>query len=163
MGVDLGRNTHLEERFKESELTGELENCVDLGNRFGAILFCRVIKDFRLRPIANDQILLYGPDLDGLLENRPRWRRLLDPTEKQLMGYRRQRDDHQYTALLAHPLFVLSCEQDQAAGLTSILSLTASPGFALFANPIAFLRAAWVRTIPDNVTSFLTASAFTLR
>ena len=54
-------------------------------------------------------------------------------------------------------------KDDQLTGLTSILSLTATPGFALFANPIAFLRAAWVRTIPDNVTSFLTASAFTLR
>jgi hypothetical protein len=86
--------------LKELGITGELENCVDLGNRFGAILFCRVIKDLCLGPIANDQILLYGPDLDGLLENRPRWRRLLDPTEKQLMGYRRQTDDHQYTALL---------------------------------------------------------------
>jgi hypothetical protein len=51
----------------------------------------------------------------------------------------------------------------QAAGLTSILLLTATPGFALFANSIAFLLAAWVRTVPDNVTSFLTASAFTLR
>src|SRR5262249_33459125 len=48
-------------------------------------------------------------------------------------------------------------------GLTSILSLTATPGFVLFANSIAFFLAAWVRTVPDNVTSFLTASAFTLR
>jgi hypothetical protein len=54
-------------------------------------------------------------------------------------------------------------KDDQLTGLTSILSLTATPGFALFANPLAFLRAAWVRTIPDNVTSFFTASAFTLR
>src|SRR5215813_15438945 len=48
-------------------------------------------------------------------------------------------------------------------GLTSILSLTATPGFVLFANSIAFFLAACVRTVPDNVTSFLTASAFTLR
>jgi hypothetical protein len=52
---------------------------------------------------------------------------------------------------------------DQAPGLTSILSLTRTPGFALFANSIAFSRAAWERTVPDSVTSFLSASAFTLR
>ena len=52
---------------------------------------------------------------------------------------------------------------DQAAGLTSILSLTRTPGFALFANSTAFSRAAWERTVPDSVISFLSASAFTLR
>jgi hypothetical protein len=67
----------------------ELENCVDLRNGFGAILFCGVTKDLRLGPIANDQILPQRPDLNGLLENRASWGRLLDPTEKQLMGYRR--------------------------------------------------------------------------
>src|SRR5262245_3713478 len=85
-----GTSTNL----KESEITGELENCIDLWNGFGTIFFCRFTKDLRLGPIANDQILPYGPDLDGLFENRPSWGRLLDPTEKQLMGYRRQRDDH---------------------------------------------------------------------
>lgn len=54
-------------------------------------------------------------------------------------------------------------DQAAGAGLTSILSLTATPGFVLFANSIAFFLAAWVRTVPDNVTSFLTASPFTLR
>jgi hypothetical protein len=52
---------------------------------------------------------------------------------------------------------------DQAPGLTSILSLTRTPGFALFANSIAFSRAAWERTVPDSVTSFLSAIAITLR
>jgi len=75
--------------LEESEITDEFENCVDLRNGFGAILFCGVTKDLRLGPIANDQILSYGPDLDGLFENMTSWRRLLDPTEKQLMRYRR--------------------------------------------------------------------------
>jgi hypothetical protein len=50
----------------------------------------------------------------------------------------------------------------QAPGLTSILSLTRTPGFALFANSIAFSRAAWVRTVPDSVISFLSPIAITL-
>src|SRR5215831_4221480 len=80
----------IKDGLEESEITGELENCIDLWNGFGTIFFCRFTKDLRLGPIANDQILPYGPDLDGVLENRPSWRRLLDPTQKQLMGYRRQ-------------------------------------------------------------------------
>jgi len=75
--------------LKQSEITDELENCVDLRNGFGTILFCGIAKDLRLGPIANDQILPYGPDLDGLFENTASWGRLRDPTEKQLMGYRR--------------------------------------------------------------------------
>src|SRR5262245_20510124 len=89
-----GRRQGTSTNLKESEITGELENCIDLWNGFGTIFFCRFTKDLRLGPIANDQILPYGPDLDRLFENRPSWGRLLDPTEKQLMGYRRQRDDH---------------------------------------------------------------------
>ena len=88
--------------FKELTITVELENCVDLRNGFGTILICRVTKDLCLGSIANDHILLYGPDLDGLFENRASWGKLLDPTEKQLMGYRRQRDDHRYIALFEH-------------------------------------------------------------
>src|SRR5262245_26893599 len=44
--------------------------------------------------------------------------------------------------------FCLFCNEAQipAPGLTSILSLTAAPAFALFANSIAFFLAAWVRT-----------------
>jgi hypothetical protein len=53
--------------------------------------------------------------------------------------------------------------ENQAAGLTSILLLTRTPGFALFANSVAFSRAAWERTVPDSVISFLSAIAFTLR
>ena len=41
--------------------------------------------------------------------------------------------------------------------------MTRTPGFALFVNAIAFSRAVWECTVPDNVTSFLSASAFTLR
>ena len=52
--------------------------------------------------------------------------------------------------------------ENQAAGLTSIL-LFKTPGFALFANSVAFSRAAWERTVPDSVISFLSAIAFTLR
>src|SRR4029434_8174334 len=51
---------------------------------------------------------------------------------------------------------------DQPAGLTSILSLTETPGFALLANSTAFSRAARERTVPDSVISFLSASACTL-
>ena len=77
-------------RLEESEITGELENGVDLRNRFGAILFCRITKDLCLGSIANDQVLPHGPDLNSLFENRGSWGKLLDPAEKQLMGYRRQ-------------------------------------------------------------------------
>jgi hypothetical protein len=42
----------------------------------------------------------------------------------------------------------------------SILSLTRTPGFALFANSIAFSRAAVVRTVPDSVISFLAKVGF---
>ena len=52
---------------------------------------------------------------------------------------------------------------DQPAGLTSILLLTRIPAFALFANSVALSRAAWERTVPDSVISFLSAIAFTLR
>jgi hypothetical protein len=65
-------------------------------------------------------------------------------------------------AAIGRLIFSALCN-NQAPGLTSILSLTATPGFALFTNAIAFARAARVRTVRDNVTSFLTASAFTLR
>src|SRR5262245_44573003 len=54
-------------------------------------------------------------------------------------------------------------KNDQLAGLTSILLLTRIPGFALFANSVALSRAAWERTVPDSVISFLSAIAFTLR
>ena len=54
-------------------------------------------------------------------------------------------------------------KNDQPAGLTSILLLTRIPGFALFANSVALSRAAWERTVPDTVISFLSAMAFTLR
>jgi hypothetical protein len=50
----------------------------------------------------------------------------------------------------------------QAPGLTSILSLTRTPGVALFANSIAFSRAAPERTVPDSVISFLSPIAITL-
>ncbi len=76
--------------LEESEITGELENGVDLRNRFGAILFCRITKDLCLGSIANDQVLPHGPDLNSLFENRGSWGKVLDPAEKQLMGYRRQ-------------------------------------------------------------------------
>src|SRR5215813_12069799 len=63
--------------------------------------------------------------------------------------------------LLYYFALINSCSG--CTGLTSILSLTATPGFVVFVNCIAFFFAAWVRTAPDNVISFLTASAFTLR
>src|SRR5262245_10474412 len=56
-----------------------------------------------------------------------------------------------------------SIGKNQPAGLTSILLLTKIPGFALFANSVALSRAAWERTVPDSVISFLSAIAFTLR
>src|SRR4029453_3665888 len=54
-------------------------------------------------------------------------------------------------------------KDDQPVGLTSILLLTRIPVFALFANSVALSRAAWERTVPDSVISFLSAIALTLR
>jgi hypothetical protein len=68
--------------FKELRITGELDNCVDLRNGFGAILFCGVTKHLSLGPIANDQIRLFGLDLRGLFENSASLRKLLDPTKE---------------------------------------------------------------------------------
>jgi hypothetical protein len=61
-----------------------------------------------------------------------------------------------YTALFAHDsIHLVVWSENQPAGLTSILSLTATPGFALFASSMAFSRAARERTVPDSVISFL--------